>query len=294
MLKFNGDQGRKVIMATYPHREKGCCLPDSSESFHPMQLSQVFIYHGQPRAVQSFDIRALLELAIEYDAVIEAVASVGDTVVELTPVLQVFGAKEKIPEKRLRGAVELGEQRTFQQDPKYAIRLLVDIAIKALSPAINDPTTATQALDQIGDLLVRLGLRCIEIGDVRDEAGRLRVVVPFPTWEDFLRLAFDEIRYYGGNSFQVMRRMRALVSDLIAVLPEQRHPALKHWQGRLRGTVARFFQDANDALDASTEDRQGLGTTRRHSATGDPNLGHSQSEYVSPHRPECFAPREEG
>jgi uncharacterized membrane protein len=80
---------------------------------------------------------------------IEIVVAVGDTVVELTPLLHVCGTREPIPEEKLRRGIEVGNERTFEQDPKYAIRLLVDIAIKALSPAINDPTTAVQALDQI-------------------------------------------------------------------------------------------------------------------------------------------------
>lgn len=265
MLTFTGDRGRKVIMTTYPPLETAPS-PASSECFRAMHPTQTLTHHGRPHAVQSFDIARLVELATLHDAAIEVIASVGDIVVELTPVLHVFGGTRAISEKRLRDAIELGEQRTFNQDPKYAIRLLVDIAIKALSPAINDPTTATQALDQIGDLLVRLGLRRIEIGAFHDGGGTLRLVVPFPTWEDFLRLAFDEIRYYGANSLQVMRRMTALASDLIAVLPEERRPALRYWQQRLQGTVARSFQDADDKLEASIEDRQGLGTTRSRSA----------------------------
>jgi uncharacterized membrane protein len=69
-------------------------------------------------------------------------------------------------EQRLREAIELGEERTFEQGPKYAIRLLVDIAIKALSPAINYPTTAVQALNQIEDLLLRLGQRHLEMESI--------------------------------------------------------------------------------------------------------------------------------
>jgi uncharacterized membrane protein len=265
MLTFTGNQGRRVIITTYASLE-AAPSPASSEGLRALHPTQTLIHHGRPRAVQSFDIARLVELAAQQDGTIEVLASVGDTVVELTPILHVFGTGRRIPEKRLRDAVELGEQRTFHQDPKYAIRLLVDIAIKALSPAINDPTTATQALDQIGDLLVRLGLSRIEIGAFHDSGGTLRLLVPFPTWDDFLRLAFDEIRYCGANSVQVMRRMRALVSDLITVLPEERHPALMYWQQRLQGTVARSFQDADDKLEASTEDRQGLGTTRGRSA----------------------------
>jgi len=194
---------------------------------------------------------------------IQLEVSVGDVVVELTPVLHIFGSKQKIDDQVLRDAIDFGEQRTFTQDPKYAIRLLVDIAIRALSPAINDPTTATQALDQIGDLMVRLGLRRIEIGTFSDNHGVLRVVVPYPSWDDFLELAFGEISYYGANSMQVMRRMNAMMSDLKAALPETRRPAVLEWQRRIQNTIARSFEDAEERQMASREDRQGLGATRR-------------------------------
>jgi uncharacterized membrane protein len=138
---------------------------------------------------------------------------------------------------------------------------LVDIAIKALSPAINDPTTAVQALDQIQDHLLRLGRRRLEIGAMRDSQGILRLVVPHPTWEDFLRLAFDEIRFCGATSVQVMRRMRALISDLLAALLEERRPALEHHRERLNATIARTFADEEEKLAASVEDRQGLGVS---------------------------------
>jgi len=165
---------------------------------------------------------------------------------------------------KLRNRIELGGQRTFEQGPKYAIRLLVDIAIKASSPAINDPTTAVQALDQIEDLLIRLGQRHLEIGAFRDGDGKLRLVVPFPTWDDLLRLASDEICFCGANSVQVMRRMNALVSDLIQVVPEERHPALSYWRGRLKVMIARSFADIEERLEGSKEDRQGLGVPRQH------------------------------
>jgi uncharacterized membrane protein len=209
------------------------------------------------------DTVALMGLAKSADGVIEMLAAVGDTVVDLTPLLCVFGARQPIDERALTNAIETGEQRTFEQDPTYAIRLLVDIAIKALSPAINDPTTAVQALNQIEDLLLRLGCRCLEMGEFRDSEGKLRLVVPYPTWDDFLRLAFDEIRYYGAHSVQVMRRMKALVSDLRLRLPENRSPGLRHWEERLQTTIARSFEDAEEKREASVEDRQGLGVPSR-------------------------------
>jgi uncharacterized membrane protein len=159
----------------------------------------------------------------------------------------------------LRRLVRLGEERTFEQDAKYAIRLLVDIAIKALSPAINDPTTAVQALDQIEDLLLRLGRSDLEGGCMTDGRGSLRLVFPVPSWDDFLVLAFDEIRYCGATSIQVMRRMRALLQDLAQQVPQERRPALLQYLERVDKGIRRTFEDQDDRKDALDADRQGLG-----------------------------------
>jgi uncharacterized membrane protein len=128
-----------------------------------------------------------------------------------------------------------------------------------LSPVVNDPTTAVQALDQIEDLLLRLGQRNLEIGLFRDSDAELRLVVPFPEWADLLRLAFAEICFYGATSVQVVRRLNALVNDLISVVPEECRPALQYWDVRLKATIARSFEDGEERLEALREDRQGLG-----------------------------------
>ncbi len=261
MFIFTGDQGREIIENLYPPFE----TPTSSG---PPEIPlatclMTLFYRGHPRVVQAVDIPFMTELASKNDCIIDLLVSVGDAVLDSTPLLRVFGVGSPPSEKSLRDAIELGAERTFEQDPKYAIRLLVDIAIKSLSPAVNDPTTAVQALDQIEDLLIRLGRRRLEIGAFRDVQGSLRFLIGFPAWEDFLRLAFDEIRLYGAGSVQVMRRMKALVTELIEVLPEERRPALQKWQERLRSTVDRSFSDQQDKLEASVADRQGLGSSRR-------------------------------
>ncbi len=167
-------------------------------------------------------------MATKSGALIEVVPAVGDTIIEMTPLFRIRGGHQPIDAASLKNEIDLGEERTFEQDPKYAIRLIVDIAIKALSPAINDPTTAVQALDQIEDLLLRLGSSCLEDGTFRDSKGIVRVVISFPTWDDFLRLALEEIRSYGADSVQVMRRMKALITNLIELLPPERQPALRY------------------------------------------------------------------
>ena len=258
MLIFTGDQGRKAIDELYPSDGSPAFGKDTPD-LERWPVTQALVHAGRPLVIQAIDVEALVEQARQADAVIEVQVAVGDTVLELTPLLRVRGARQPLDERALAAGIEAGDERTFEQDPKYAIRLVVDIAIKALSPAINDPTTAVQALDQIEDLLLRLGRRRLDIGAFEDDAGRLRLVVPFPTWDDFLLLALDEIRAYGAGSVQVMRRMKALIKNLTGVLPAKRHEALKRWEQRLQATIARSFADKEEKKDASVADRQGLG-----------------------------------
>jgi uncharacterized membrane protein len=223
------------------------------------------VHRGRPKAVQSIDIPGLVELADVSNAVIVFAAAIGDTLMDGLPLLRVFDAPQEIAEHALRKHVALGEQRTFDQDPKYALRILADIAIRGLSPAVNDPTTAVQALDQIGDLLLRLG-HCpsLETGSFRGRDGKVRLVVPLPTWEDLISLAFNEIQFYGASSVQVTRRLTALIVDLILLLPDNRHAALRDWESRLKTGIARTYaQDPEGKLEAGAEDRQGLGLVHR-------------------------------
>jgi uncharacterized membrane protein len=261
MLLFTGNQGRAVIETLYRPID-ALSVIGKADHFNKSRPAQTLLHHGQPLSLQAIKLDKLIQLARAHDARIDIVAAVGDTVLDGTALLHVFGARAPIAEAKLRNALELGEERTFEQDPKYAIRLLVDIAIKALSPAINDPTTAVQSLDQIGDLLLRLGNRRLEIGPFQDGSGRVRLIVPVPSWDDFLHLGFEEILSCGAKSVQVMRRMKALVADILAVLPPERHAALKYWQQRMQVSISRSFEDAEEKLSASVEDRQGLGITR--------------------------------
>jgi uncharacterized membrane protein len=265
MLVFTGDQGREVIETLYEPLGSFSVVtqPDTYSISLP---AQTLLHHGRPLSLDAVRAEKLMWLATGCDARIDVVVAVGDTVLEGMPLLHVFGARRLFAETELRNLIELGEERTFEQDPKYAIRLLVDIAIKALSPAINDPTTAVQALDQIGDLLLRLGARRLEIGSFQDGSGNVRLIIPFPTWDDFLHLSFEEILSCGARSVQVMRRMKALVADLLTVLPSQRHAALKYWHQRLQASISRSFEDPEERLSASMEDRQGLGVTRSSTA----------------------------
>jgi uncharacterized membrane protein len=134
----------------------------------------------------------------------------------------------------------------MQQDPAFGFRQLVDIAEKALSPAVNDPTTATQALDRIHDLLRRVARAPVPTGHQRDDDGVLRLVTRVATWDEMVALACDEIRAYGGASHQVQRRMRTMLADLTTVVGPEGRPALERQQRLLDIAAERLLPDPED------------------------------------------------
>src|SRR5262249_5090172 len=159
-------------------------------------------------------------LARRADCVIEMVPQVGDFIAIGDPLLRLFQGGETLSEQELCQSVAVGQERTMQQDPALAFRILVDVASKGLSPAINDPTTAVLPIDQIHHLLRSVGVRRLDDERVRDKTGRLRLAYRTPDWADFVALAVTEIRQFGGSSIQIARRLRAMLENLIETLPE--------------------------------------------------------------------------
>ena len=163
---------------------------------------------------------------------------------------------------RLASLIRVGDVRTLEQDPAYGIRMLVDIAIRALSPAVNDPSSAVQALDQLDDILERLAGRSLGDGRLHDDSGRVLVRFPAPQWDAFVALALDEIILYGAGSIQVARRLSALLDDLLASAPPSRRPPVSARTARLRRAVRRALPDEEQAAEAMQPDHQGIGSPR--------------------------------
>jgi uncharacterized membrane protein len=156
--------------------------------------------------------------------------------------------------------IALGVERTLEQDPAFALRILVDIAIKALSPAINDPTTAVQVLDYIETYLHRIcaaNLRDQYI--VTDSQGAPRVIVPGRSWEDHVELAVTEIRDYGARSIQVCRRLRALLEGVLAVAAADRRHTLQTQLSLLDESISKNFDNPASQALARVSDPQGIG-----------------------------------
>ncbi|MFJ8862951.1 DUF2254 family protein [Streptomyces sp. NPDC102451] len=203
--------------------------------------------HRQPQRVvrcpvrtavlQQIDVPMLLAAVERADCRIEFQVPIGTGVHQGTELAVLHGGD--VPDEELRRSLVFGMERTFDQDPLLPVRLLADITLRALSKAINDPATAVQALDQLEALLVRLAGRQLDVGRITDGAGVVRVVVPMPTWEEFLTTALDEPLVAAEGSPMVLLRMGTLLRTLLAAAPPERQGPLRTRQARLEQAAAR-------------------------------------------------------
>jgi uncharacterized membrane protein len=223
----------------------------------------LIIRSAKPGAIQALDVRGLSGWAREHECQVVICHRIGDFVPAGANLIEAYGggtAAAAQAESRLRKMIILGDERTVEQDPAFAIRIIVDIADKALSPAINDPTTAVQALNYLSDVLRQIGTTDFPHPQGHaDDAQHAGVVIPARSWEEYLTLGLTEIREYGSTSIQVMRRMRAMLEELRDEVRPEHRPAVDEELARLDMTVARTFADSADLDRAYTADPQGIG-----------------------------------
>jgi uncharacterized membrane protein len=176
---------------------------------------------------------------------LQVIPMIGDFLPIGAPLAVAWGAWDRTATDEVRGAIAIGGERTLEQDPAFGFRQLVDVAVRALSPGTNDPTTAVQALDRLHDLLRRLVVRQFP-SPVHEVDGRVRLILPGVTWPEYLRLATDEIRLSGESQLHVMRRLRALLEDLATLAPAERLPAVRAQLAALDAGVERGFSSERD------------------------------------------------
>jgi len=254
-----GQSGSAVIRSVYPKdtAPKLSSMGDTQLGVPDRVVDNV----TASGVVLAFDLNGLRDLAKRAGGVIEIKPEVGNFVAAGEPLFKLYGGAAGIEDRQLHGAVALGPERTMEQDPTFAFRILVDIAIKALSPAINDPTTAVIAIDQLHRLLRLVGQQHVENDRLCDEAGHLRVILRTPKWRDFVHLACTEIRHCGTGSIQIARRLRSMLENLLSTLPSHRHPELELQLTLLDQAIdSQYSSDADRAL-ARIADSQGLGGT---------------------------------
>jgi uncharacterized membrane protein len=214
-----------------------------------------------PGAIQAISSQGLLAMARRHDCFL-VVRPIGDFVPAGASMIEVFGASPPA-ERALRDMVALGHERTIEQDPAFALRIMVDIAIRALSPAVNDPTTACQVVDYIEDFL-RVTESVVDDSPIRlaDDRGHTRVVIPVRRWDDYLTLGVTEIREYGARSTQVARRLRAMLEELRAEMRSEHRPSIDAELARLEVIIQGSLAGSADLDLARESDEQGIGGPR--------------------------------
>ena len=254
-----GDEGHRVIDAVYPNpvRER----PDTGRSSPavPDKMRRVVAHEGTSEVLLAIDLDTVVREARRTNGVIEFVPRVGDFVATDETLFVLYGNATAADDTRLRAAVALGRERTMEQDPLFSFRIMVDIGLKALSPAINDPTTAVLAIDQIHRLMRIVGNRDLGSDTIIDGLGRPRVVYHAPRWEDFVHLTCTELRMNGAANVQIARRLRAMLINLIDSVPPARRTALEQEGRKLTLAIEGAYRLPDDLALARVADSQGLG-----------------------------------
>ncbi len=213
-----GDETRASIQEIYPDASNGDASPEpwAPEAEEPDQL---VLHRGHSGVLVAVSHERLWRAVGDSEVTVELVPMLGDFVPEGGVLARVWGDASHLEPDAVRDAIAIGRERTFRQDPAFGFRSIVDVAVRALSPGVNDPTTAVQALDQLHDLLRNLMFRRFPSSAQTEPSGRARLVFRRPDYDAFVRLALDEIRHEGHASIQVVRRLRFLLDDLLGIAP---------------------------------------------------------------------------
>jgi uncharacterized membrane protein len=185
--------------------------------------------------LQGVAVESLFQAACEHDVVLRLDSAVGDYVVDGAPLAWAWRADDDKPPddpeeltRRVAGAVQIGFERTLQQDVAYGLRQLVDVAAKALSPGVNDPATAVHAIGHLASLLCALARRRVQPLLRCDGRGTVRVAADRPDFDDYVDLACGQIRRYGAGEPAVTAALLDLVRQVAAcVLTERQRSALE-------------------------------------------------------------------
>jgi uncharacterized membrane protein len=251
LIELVGDDTRKLVDRRYP--DAGPPPPVDPDAPRVVAARESGV-------VTMIGTQALVSEGQRVDCVLELVPALGAFVPANAPLFVVHGDPEELDEDALFSALSLELEPTLDEDVAYGMRLLVDIAERSLSDSpFQDPTTAVQAIDRLHDILRQLARRPLPDGRVRDDDGEIRLLLKTMSWEDYVHLAFVEIRIAGAHSPQVSRRLVAALSDLRRVALPERIKVLDEQLGLLEAATVEAMNDERDVRLALEPDREGIG-----------------------------------
>jgi uncharacterized membrane protein len=198
--------------------------------------------------VQAVERKTLLRLAEQHDLFLRMEVQIGTHVLPGEVIVSVWPgtAITSDLEAKLWKALVLGQERTPHQDLRHGMIELMDIAVKGLSPAINDPTTAINVIHRQAQVLLDMAWRETGPRVIRDDSGRPRVVIRRPDLPHVAALAFDQIRHYGAANATVMIVLMDKLADLAALTPD---PMRAAFMDQLHATIATARQSLEEQAD---------------------------------------------
>jgi uncharacterized membrane protein len=248
LIELVGNDTRKLLDKFYANVGSAC------------ETEQSTICAPRSGVITQVDNEQLVRIAKAGDCVLNLRPALGEFVPAGAPLFEIAGPTDRVDVNAAIQSVKFGLERTLDQDMAYGLRLLVDIAERSLSDGpFLDPTTAVQAIDRLHDCLRQLAPRAFPDGQYRDKGGEVRLVTPSLTWDDYVHLAFDEIRMAGAGSPQIARRLRAALEDLLNVAPLERKRALREQLDLLQSGIEDTMTEGHDRLNSSRGDPIGLG-----------------------------------
>ncbi len=226
----------------------------------PPPYDRVVSYRGRSGVLRDVHVARLVRIARRHGVVLHLLPRIGDFLVPGTPVFGVSGeARGRLGARGLCAALSAGVERTFHQDLGFGLRQLADIGLRALSPAVNDPTTAVQCVDRIEQFLGTAAARPLGVLLHRDRGGGVRLAQDLPDWASLVDLGFAELRTAAAGNPQVSRRLAAALDDLLRLAPEERARPLRENRRLLERAVLARVHDPDEQRFALEADRQGIG-----------------------------------
>ncbi len=211
------EETRPALATAFPARSD---LSDAERP--PAAITPLSIHAPDHGVIDAVDVHGLATVASAANGWIEVLRPIGSYIGTGSAIARLHttdGSSSPATEAAVCDQFLLTNERSLLLDPGFGLRQLVDIAIRALSPAVNDPTTAVQVIDRIVDLLGQIIDRPDPTGWYVDAAGTARVHLPVDSFDELTTLGFAEIIRYGADSPQVVRRLRSAFDDLASRAP---------------------------------------------------------------------------
>lgn len=247
----------QIVNRLVPERSRGDGLeePEWQRLMALIEGSSLTVTARDRGVLQAIDEVDLLDWAEQHDLLIRLYHRPGEFIIRGTPLFEVY-PRERVPKHQLdvlHTAFRFGHQRTLVQDIEFAFQQLVEIALRALSPGINDPYTAISCVDELGSGLALIARRGSQPRICRSRGGMPRMLIKAVDFAGLASIAFDQVRQFGAAHTAVMIRMLEVIEAVASTLDdEQQRRVLRRHADAIRSAAVESARHPDDRDDIDT------------------------------------------